>query len=133
MAADFLANRYLNEPRAYLSLIVIAPAALILSITAAFRGYFQGLQEMIPRAVSDIIEQFARVGAILVLAAFLIGHGIEYGSAGAALGVVVGSTMALAYLIVAYLLRRHRLRRISPRNQPLIRKALAPSYDGLQP
>ena len=50
-----------NEPLARLSIALIAPAIVLVSVMAAIRGYFQGLQNMIPTAVSQIAEQVGKI------------------------------------------------------------------------
>jgi stage V sporulation protein B len=49
------------DSKSYYSLIGIAFAPLFISIMSAFRGFFQGLQNMTPTAVSQVIEQIGRV------------------------------------------------------------------------
>ena len=46
---------------AYYSLIGISFAPIIISIMTVFRGFFQGLQNMTPSAISQILEQIGRV------------------------------------------------------------------------
>ncbi|HHW89810.1 MAG TPA: oligosaccharide flippase family protein, partial [Clostridiales bacterium] len=43
---------------AALSYIAIAPSIVFVAVISAFRGYFQGKQNMFPSALSQIIEQF---------------------------------------------------------------------------
>ena len=40
-------------------------ALLFVPVMAALRGYFQGNQDMIPTAVSQVVEQFIRVGTMI--------------------------------------------------------------------
>ena len=46
----------------------VSYALLIVPVMAAMRGYFQGHQNMLPTALSQITEQFIRVTTIIVLA-----------------------------------------------------------------
>ena len=100
--APLLIDYNLHEPRALLALRCIAPSLLFIFLMAPLRGYFQGLQQMIPRALSDTIEQIARVVAIVVLVWLARGQSVEYAAAGAALGVTIGAGLAWVYLLVAY-------------------------------
>ena len=45
---------------AYLGYIAIAPAIILSSIIATLRGYFQGVENMVPTTVSMIIEQIVK-------------------------------------------------------------------------
>lgn len=85
----------------------ISFAFLFLPFTSVFRGYFQGRGEMIPTAVSQVVEQFIRVGAILFFSFLLLHHGftVYEAGAGAMFGSLMGSLAALAVLVV-YMLRK---------------------------
>ena len=52
----------MSSPNAKYPMMVIAPALLLVPLMAAYRGYFQGMQNMNPTAVSQVIEQVFRVG-----------------------------------------------------------------------
>ncbi len=58
----------MSSPNAKYPMMVIAPALLLVPLMAAYRGYFQGMQNMNPTAVSQVIEQVFRVGFGLSLA-----------------------------------------------------------------
>lgn len=105
--AYFFANHILHEPRAYFAMVAIAPAVFFASLSSAFRGYFQGFQEMRPTAVSQIIEQLVRVSTVLILVYILLPRGLEIAAAGAAFGAVTGAVASLAFLYFVF--RRWRL------------------------
>lgn len=81
----------------------IAPAVFFVSILSAFRGYFQGCSNMTPTALSQIIEQGAKLIFGLLFAYLLIDRGVEYGTLGALLGVTVSELMAVLVLSIIYL------------------------------
>ena len=60
------------DPKAYYSLIGISFAPIVISFVTIFRGFFQGLQNMTPSAISQIIEQIGRVIFGVGLAIFLL-------------------------------------------------------------
>ena len=95
----------LGRPDASLAIIAIAPSLFFVAIISAFRGYFQGMQLMLPTAVSQIIEQAGKVGAGLLLAWLWIGKGEIYGAAGAVLGITISEVFAFIYLSVHYRVR----------------------------
>lgn len=80
-----------------------APALVITSILAAYRGLFQGFQQMTPNAYSQIIEQIARVGVGAVLTWFLVRVSVPAGAAGFNLGDVFGALAALLYMVLLYM------------------------------
>jgi len=99
----------LKNPGAYYSMIAIAPALLFVPIMAVYRGYYQGLQEMEPTAVSQLVEQAVRVAVGLGLAIALIPRGVEFAAAGASFGTSVGPVAGTIVLLVLYYRRKHKL------------------------
>ena len=101
--ADWLAANLLHEPKAAWSLRAIAPAMIFTCVQAVFRGYFQGLQQMVPTALSQITEQFMRVGVIFIALFTLMPFGDEIMAAGASSGASIGGMIALCVIFVIYL------------------------------
>jgi O-antigen/teichoic acid export membrane protein len=106
--AEFIVNA-LKNPGAYYAMISIAPALLFVPIMAVYRGYFQGMQQMEPTAVSQLTEQAVRVAIGLTLAAMLIPRGIEYAAAGATIGTSIGPIAGVIILVIIYYIRRRKL------------------------
>jgi PST family polysaccharide transporter len=96
--AEWMGNRaMLTVPIRAVSL-----ALLVVPIVSAVRGWFQGMQNMVPTAVSQVIEQLIRVMTILLFSWYMIesGFGIVYAGAGAVFGAFTGAIGALAVLLV---------------------------------
>ncbi len=93
----------INNPKAVFAFKALAPAIVIVSVMAVFRGFFQGFQHMKPFASSQIYEQFARVTVGYGLALLFLSSGTEFASAGATFGATTG---AIAGLIVIYFMYR---------------------------
>jgi stage V sporulation protein B len=108
------------DPKSYYSFMVIATAPIFVSIMCTFRGYFQGLQNVRPTAISQIVEQIGRVSAGVLFAYLLYPKGIEYAAAGAALGTLVGGAMGSVYLYLTYIkFKKRPMRRVSKRKHIL--------------
>ncbi|WP_291637217.1 polysaccharide biosynthesis protein [Clostridium sp.] len=90
------------NPKAYYSFLAIFMAPIFVSIMCTFRGFFQGLQNVGPTAISQLIEQVGRVVAGVLFAYLLFPKGIEYAAGGAALGTLVGAMMGSIYLVSVY-------------------------------
>lgn len=90
------------DPKAYYSLIGISFAPIVISFVTIFRGFFQGLQNMTPSAISQVIEQIGRVIFGVGLAIFLLPRGIEYSAGGAAFGATAGAVLGGTYLYGSY-------------------------------
>ncbi|MHA6483093.1 putative polysaccharide biosynthesis protein [Paenibacillus sp. strain BS8-2] len=84
-----------------LSVRAIAPALLIFPIIAMMRGYFQGRQFMSAGGISQIIEQFLRVGLGIALGLLLIywGWGQDWVAAAITFGSVFGAIGAFIVML----------------------------------
>ncbi|MCL1982565.1 MAG: polysaccharide biosynthesis protein [Clostridiales bacterium] len=105
-----LITSLMDVPEAAYSMRAIAPALLIVSMMAAFRGYFQGMQNMKLTALSQSVEQFFRVVCGLFLAYYFIKVKLEYAAAGAAFGATAGAVAGLACVFAVYLMNRKGLK-----------------------
>ena len=93
-------------PEARYSMRAIAPALMIVSVMAAFRGYFQGMQNMKLTAVSQSVEQLVRVTCGLFLAFYFLRAGLQYSAAGAAFGATAGAVAGLICVLAIYFKNR---------------------------
>ncbi|MDO4983484.1 MAG: polysaccharide biosynthesis protein [Eubacteriales bacterium] len=99
---NWLASEYLENPDAALSVKAMAPAILLVCIVSAYRGYCQGNGNMIPTTVDEVLEVLFKVISGLILSYLIIKStgSLPLGSAGAILGVSIGSVVSLGYMIV---------------------------------
>ena len=104
--ADLISSSFKGLDKAYLGMRALAPSLIILPIMAAFRGYFQGFQDMKPTAVSQMIEQLFRVIVGLSLAYFLISNGTEFAAAGGTFGATAGAAAGLVIMLIVYAKRK---------------------------
>ncbi|NOU87561.1 oligosaccharide flippase family protein [Paenibacillus sp. LMG 31460] len=77
--------------------------ALLLSpMLAVLRGYFQGYQNMVPTAVSQVIEQLIRVITMVALLLYMVAlaYDEEWIAAGATFGSVTGAAAGLSVMYV---------------------------------
>ncbi len=97
----WLAFSYLQKPEAALSVRAMSPAILLVCLVSAYRGYCQGNGNMIPTTVDEVLEVLFKVISGLAIAGILVktGHGLPEASAGAILGVSIGSVVSLGYMI----------------------------------
>lgn len=96
LGAGWLAEA-MGFPEAKPGFLVLAPAVFLVSLVCTFRGLYQGMQRMQPSAVSQVVEQFGRVGIGLVLVALLSPYALNYGAAGFNAGNTLGIFLAVIY------------------------------------
>lgn len=94
----FRENVSMGNENAILSIICIAPALFFVSIISIFRGYYQGLSNMYPTAISQVIEALFKLIIGFSLAYYLLPFGIHIASAGAISGVTFGTFFACLFL-----------------------------------
>ncbi|MBR4282648.1 MAG: oligosaccharide flippase family protein, partial [Clostridia bacterium] len=89
---------------ALLSLIVIAPAILFCCIISTYRGYYEGLCNMTPTAVSQVIESLGKViiGIALVFVVKKMGFDESVQAAAAIFGIMLGTMFGALYLKLRY-------------------------------
>ena len=101
--------------------VAIAPALLLVCIMSALRGFMQGQQNMVPTAISQLIEQVGKVFVALPLAWWGMRVSVAYAAAGVLLGTSIAEGAALLYMIWVY--RRQKkhfdLREQNPEEAPM--------------
>ena len=100
--ADWIARTVFTEPAAGPSLRTLSPAMLFSCLMAVLRGYFQGHQQMVPTAISQILEQFFRVGVIFIALFLLAGQALPTIVAGASFGSAVGTIIGFTFLAIYF-------------------------------
>lgn len=108
LGADVFSNLITHTGDAAPGIRAIAPAVLFVSMMSVFRGYFQGKQNMLPTAASEVVESLGKLAIGFLLASMFISMGVEYGSAGAVFGVSVGAGFGMVLLAVIYFMSRKK-------------------------
>lgn len=89
--------------------IGVAIAIIFASVLTAFRGYFQGHQNMNPTAISQIIEQSFKLFFGLTFAYIFVKKSFSFGVFGAIIGIAVSEFFAFLYLFITYLLKKKKI------------------------
>lgn len=100
--ASFLAG-VIDSPGSALSLVFVAPTLFFISISGVVRGYFQGCRNMLPTAVSQVVESLGKLilGIGFAYIAQRRGLPVQKVSAFAILGLTVGTMISTLYLCIA--------------------------------
>lgn len=98
----FAFSRWLESEGAYLSILAISPTVLFVCASGAVRGFFQGCQNMVPTAVSQVIEAVGKLvlGLAFALLAAKRGFSTAACAAFAVLGVTAGTLISCLYLLI---------------------------------
>lgn len=108
LLSDLIARRIIGSPESAWAIAAIAPCVFISTVMAIYRGYFEGLRNMTPTAVSQIIEAICRLVFGLGFAyladiyspALGISERLPFIAAAAVLGVTVSNLAGLIYLML---------------------------------
>ncbi len=109
LGTDFFAENIVRDVQAVYPLLAISPAIFFVTIMAALRGFFQGQQNMVPTAASQMLEQVVRVGFSIVMVLILLPVSLEFAAAGASSGAAAGGFGGFLLLAVFYWRRKKYL------------------------
>lgn len=103
--------RGINNDNSWYSIMAIAPAVFFVTVSSTYRGYFQGLSNMVPTAISQVIEALCKLFIGLVLAAYMLNlnQPVYIASAGAILGVTLGTLLSALYLMASFSLSKRTM------------------------
>ncbi|MGG4266009.1 putative polysaccharide biosynthesis protein [Peribacillus simplex] len=106
LGADWIAG-WMKDPNLASLLRIIAYSYLLMPISSILRGYFQGINDMIPTASSQVAEQCVRVLTILVLSTIFVYQGYSHYvvGKGAVFGSITGGITGLVLLIAFVILK----------------------------
>ena len=90
---------------AYYAIMSIAPTLFFICIASVYRGFFQGHQNMVPTAVSEIIEALGKLTIGISLAKYAVNQGYEMWVVAAytLIGLSVGTGLGMVYLFITKL------------------------------
>lgn len=91
------------------ALRVLAPTVFVCAVMGVFRGYTQGLGNMAPTGLSQVVEQIFNAIISVAAAAILISRGAAYGAAGGTMGTFMGAVSSLVFLYFVYSANRKGL------------------------
>lgn len=99
LTKDFIAINLLKEPLAAPILMAFALTLPFVSISAVLKGYFAGKQNMVPHAISNILEQIVRLIIIVTILPMLMKESVMY----AVLGLILLTILSEISSIIVFL------------------------------
>lgn len=122
----------LGNPDSAMGIRVISPAVFFVSIVSAYRGYFQGKQNMYPTAASEVVESLTKlvlgIAAALLFVRMAVNTNLAksvdfsaneissihnrtvYSATGAIFGVTAGTFLALLLMMIIYTCREKKVK-----------------------
>lgn len=111
---SFFYVRFINAPDAFLSVLALAPAIFFGCLVSAYRGYYEGMRNMVPTSISEIVEAFVKLIVGYSLAYIVYNYGksmfgiqddntlIKLSVAAAIFGITLGSLCSFLYIYFRY-------------------------------
>ncbi|MFC6316267.1 oligosaccharide flippase family protein [Lapidilactobacillus achengensis] len=120
----FAAPLYAQSPEEIPVYHALSWAVLIIPFLSIFRGYFQGFSEMAPSAISQVVEQLARVayllGATFVIMKINHGH-YQEAVVQSTFAAFIGALFGILVLVWFYLRQRPKINRLVAQSDNEIR------------
>jgi len=127
LGAPFYLNCFIHDSGSLPAMYILAPAILFSCLSSIYRGYYEGLRNMYPTAISEIIESTCKLvigltsaivimqigmqqfyttgkvfGTVAKSAAYAKSAALPYAVAGAIFGVTVGSVFGYLFLLFSH-------------------------------
>ncbi len=129
--SKYYVDSFTSNPDAYWCTVLMAPSILFCCISSAYRGYYEGLQNMYPTAISQVIEAVVKLIVGYFAAWYIIKIGweqyhsscvvfgqfvtditeaentiLKFAAAGAIFGVTVSTFLGALYIFLLYMIRK---------------------------
>ena len=108
--AENFAN-IIGSPKSFYAILSLSPTVFVVAIMAVFRGYFQGLKNTWPTAISQVIEQIFNAVFSVWLAFILVKKNVALGAAGGTMGTGIGALFGLLSITLIYFLKRSDIKK----------------------
>ena len=133
----------IGNPKSLLCILVIAPSILFCCLMSAYRGYYEGMSNMVPTAISQVIEALGKLVLGLLFAFLIMKLGMAefhagravfgvqaateaealsaiypYSAAGAISGVTIGTLIGYVFLFIRHRAVGDRITRAQLANAP---------------
>ena len=100
--SEYIAINIFKNEYTLLSLHIMCISFPFMAIGSCIRGYFLGMQDTIVPAISQVLEQVARMITIYLLASIFIPMGLSYACAVGVIGMCIGEIFSFLYVVMIY-------------------------------
>lgn len=117
---DFVVNILVGDIRTKSAMLWILPAIPFIAAITALKGFFYGRQEVVPNAVSQVVEQIAKLIAVFAIADIFSHGDLERKCLFATIGMIIGELSNVLTVYAAFRFRKNR--KTANSNEKPIRK-----------
>ncbi|MEE1126634.1 MAG: oligosaccharide flippase family protein, partial [Acutalibacteraceae bacterium] len=108
--ADLIAEFFIKDMRAALSLKILAFSLPFMGISSCIRGYFIALRRVAVQSSAQVFEQLIRIGVIMVIIGRFAPYGIGYASAAVLIGDTVAEALSCLFMFIGYNVSRRNIK-----------------------
>lgn len=99
---NYITDVILKDSRTYTPIMVLIPLIPVIAVSSAIKGYFYGIQDVVPAATAQLVEQLAKMGFVMSLAGYFSKVSLELACAVAIGGMAVGEITSFLYIFLRY-------------------------------
>lgn len=111
---SFFYVRIIKSPDSFVSMLVLAPAIFFGCLVSAYRGYYEGMRNMVPTSVSEVVEALVKLTVGYSFAYIVMNYGeklfgitnshdlLKYSVAAAIFGITLGSFCSFMYIYLRF-------------------------------
>lgn len=118
IGAPLLARLFAQGMGVQQTIAILGFSCFLLALGAALRGFFQGLQFMLPTAIAQVAAQILRVLSTVAFCLWLRPRGVEQAVTGIAWGFVVGESTSWLVMLAFYVSYKRELLMELPAQPP---------------
>ena len=102
LCAPLILRHIYSDPRVIPSFLILLPSLLMIAVSSTIKGFFQGMQDMRPTALNQLIEQIVRVLSGIGLVRLILPYGLTWATVGLAASVLLSELAGLIYLFYCF-------------------------------
>lgn len=99
LSSKYISFKLLDNEDVYYSVLFLAPALIIISLSSVIRGYYYGLKRVKTAGTAMIIEQITRIGFVLGFIYYIGSIDSKLGAFIAVCGISLGEIFGLLWLV----------------------------------
>jgi stage V sporulation protein B len=110
--ANFMIERWEWKSETKYVIRGLSLSPIFISITGTYKGYFQGMQKMLPTALTQIIENVTKVILGISITYLLVksNYSVSFAVGGAAIGTTLGFLLSAVYIYIYYLKHKNTIK-----------------------
>ncbi len=115
----------MKEESAAGAIQAISLSVFFVALGSPFKSYFQGASDMVPVAVSQVVEAIIKLLVGYALALYFCNISLNLAVSGAISGVTVGEILATLMLFISYLLSKRKKKKFKFKRSEILKEILS--------